>query len=101
MSVTFSKIASTMAVAMMMSLTGGCNERIPLENTPELYKLHGIVNDGKTANEITLINDRNKNRPKLRFPPEIPVGVYTPETYNPDPTPIRKVLHIAQTLDWN
>lgn len=68
----------------------GCKERVPDENTPAFYKLHGVVNDGKMVNEITLINDRNENHPKLRFPPEIPVSVYTPDTHNPNPKIIRK-----------
>jgi hypothetical protein len=78
------------ALVMVMALLGGCEERIPEENTPAIYKLHGIVNDGKTVNEITLINDRNDNHPKLRFPPQIPISVYTPDTHNPNPKVIRK-----------
>ena len=70
----------------------GCEERVPAENTPAFYELHGVVNDGKRTNEITLINDRDESRPKLRFSPEIPVSVYTPDTHNPNPRKIRKGL---------
>ncbi|MCO5396953.1 hypothetical protein [Ralstonia soli] len=68
----------------------GCEERVPPENTPAFDELHGIVNDGKRVNEITLINDRDGSHPKLRFPPEVPVSVYTPDTHNPNPKTIKK-----------
>ena len=78
----------------LMLLTLGCEDRapdrVPAENTAAFYELHGVVNDGKRFNEITLINDRNKNRPKLRFPPNVPVSVYTPDTHNPNPRIIKK-----------
>ncbi|MHA6879850.1 hypothetical protein [Ralstonia pseudosolanacearum] len=68
----------------------GCKERVPDENTPAFYALHGIVNDGKTVNEITLINDENNNHPKLRFLPGVFVSVNTPGTHDSRPVPIKK-----------
>jgi hypothetical protein len=79
------------AIALLFLLMlNGCKERIPPTNTSAFNRLHGIVNDGKTANEITLINGYNKNQPRLMFPPEVAVNVITPGTHDPDPTPIRK-----------
>jgi hypothetical protein len=86
------KVAAAGTLMLSALLSSGCKERVPAENTPDFYKLHGIVNDGKTANEIALINDRNSNQPKLRFPPEIGVSVYTPDTHNPNPKIIRNAL---------
>ena len=77
-------------VALTLLSFAGCKERPPMEGSPDYYKLHGIVNDGKTVNEITLINDRNNNRPKLRFPADIAVGVVTEGLNDPVPNQIRK-----------
>ena len=44
---------------------------------PNPDALHGVVRDGKTFNEITLFNDSNNNRPKLRFAPEMGIMPYT------------------------
>jgi hypothetical protein len=81
---------ATLILALAMLMLSGCKERVPAENTPAFYKLHGIVNDGKTINQITLVNDRNNNRPKLRFPPHISVYVTTPGTHDRNPRVIRK-----------
>jgi hypothetical protein len=83
-------LKATLILALAMLMLSGCKERVPAENTPAFYKLHGIVNDGKTINQITLINDRNNNRPKLRFPPHISVYVITPGTHDRNPRVIRK-----------
>lgn len=90
-------------MALTVLSMNGCKDRIPLENTDDYNRLHGIVNDGKTVNEITLFNVRNNNHPKLRFPPSISVGVNTPGTHNSDPTPIRKgfAYEASITLELN
>lgn len=64
--------------------------RVPLSNTAEYNALHGIVNDGKTANTIVLHNDRNDNRPKLRIPAGFYVTAYTSGSHSRPPTPIKK-----------
>jgi hypothetical protein len=77
-------------LVLTILIVSGCKERVPAENTSEFYKLHGVVNDGKTINEITLVNDRNSNRPKLRFPAQINVSVITPYTHDREPKLIRR-----------
>ncbi|WP_211472491.1 hypothetical protein [Collimonas humicola] len=85
----FKAVLTTTAV-LIISLISGCKDHVPESNTPPYYKLHGIVNDGKTVNEITLFNDRNNNLPELRFPPEIFVDVDTAGAHDSNPTLIRK-----------
>ncbi|MHA6893253.1 hypothetical protein ACQUJT_04110 [Ralstonia pseudosolanacearum] len=85
-------------VVVLVLVGFGCKERVPEENTPAFNKLHGVINDGKRVNEITLINDRNNNRPRLRFPPDVPVSVYTPETHEPNPKIIRKGFAYEATV---
>jgi hypothetical protein len=84
------RVVLAIFMVLMGVLLSGCKDRVPLANTPGYYKLHGIVNDGQTVNEITLFNDRNDNRPKLRFPAGVGVDVNTPGTHGPNPTSIRK-----------
>ena len=74
---------------VLASLNGGCKEQIPPTNTDPHNRLHGIINDGKTVNEITLVNGVNDNRAKLRFPPEIRVDVDTQGSHDSNPVPVR------------
>lgn len=94
------KVAALCFAILVMALLVGCKDRVPAANTPAFNELHGIVNDGKTINEIILINDRNGNRPQLRFPPEIGVTAYTPHTHDPNPKVIRRgfAYEVAVTL---
>jgi hypothetical protein len=92
------RVVLAIFMVSMGVLLSGCKDKVPLENTVEFDKLHGIVNDGKTVNEITLINDRNDNRPKLRFPAGVSVGVNTPGTHDPNPTLIRKGFAYSATV---
>ncbi|MBC3920042.1 hypothetical protein H8L32_21420 [Undibacterium sp. CY18W] len=71
-------------------LMAGCEQKPVMSNTSEYLRLHGIVNDGRTVNEIVLIKDENKNQAKLRFPEEFRVSVETPNTHGPNPQSIRK-----------
>ena len=56
----------------------GCERPFPLLGSPAHDAMHGVINDGKTVNQITLFNDRNNFRPKLRFEPAIAIE---PQTY--------------------
>ncbi|WP_338846102.1 hypothetical protein V8J88_20430 [Massilia sp. W12] len=58
-------------------LLTACERPMPLYGSSEHNALHGIINDGKTVNQITLFNDRNNFRPTLRFDPEITVYAST------------------------
>ncbi|MFZ6640918.1 hypothetical protein ACO0LL_14315 [Undibacterium sp. TC4M20W] len=76
---------------LALNLQGCKRNQLPHSGTQAHNELHGIVNNGKTANEIILFNDINQFQPKLRFPPEIPVGVETTGWNAPEqPTLIRK-----------
>jgi hypothetical protein len=78
-----------LAVLVFALLGSGCKEQIPPTNTDPYNRLHGIINDGKTVNEITLINESNGNRPKLRFPSTIRVDVDTHGSHDANPVAIR------------
>lgn len=84
------RVLRVVVVVALVLVGFGCKGRIPEENTPAFDRLHGVINDGKTVNEVTLINDQNDNHPRLRFPSDIPVTVYTPETHGKNPKTIRK-----------
>ncbi|WP_211475177.1 hypothetical protein [Collimonas humicola] len=82
----------SLSIVMMLLLSSlsGCKERLPLTNTDNYNQLHGIVNDGSTVNEITMVNERNGNRPRLRFPAEVEVNVFTLGTDDTNPVSIKK-----------
>ncbi|WP_338846100.1 hypothetical protein V8J88_20415 [Massilia sp. W12] len=58
---------------LCLALLVACERPMPMYGSTEHNALHGIINDGKTVNQITLFNDRNNFRPTLRFDPEITV----------------------------
>ncbi|WP_338846101.1 hypothetical protein V8J88_20425 [Massilia sp. W12] len=62
---------------LCLALLVACERPMPMYGSPEHNALHGIINDGKTVNQITLFNDRNDFRPTLRFDPEITVRAAT------------------------
>lgn len=71
-------VKGAVIVLITLSVFAGCKKHTYIiSGTAPYNELHGIINDRKTVNEITLVNDRNSNAPKLRFPADIPVGVYT------------------------
>lgn len=88
-----------LAVLVFALLGSGCKEQIPQTNTDPYNRLHGIINDGKTVNEITLINESNGNRPKLRFPSTIRVDVDTHGSHDANPVAIRMGFANEASID--
>ena len=76
-----------LALVMLTVLLCACDR----SERPNPDALHGVVRDGKTFNEITLFNDSNNNRPKLRFAPEMGIMPYTAGWNDrKNPVPIRR-----------
>jgi hypothetical protein len=88
-----------LTVLVFALLGGGCKEQIPPTNTDPYNRLHGIINDGKTVNEITLVNESNGNRPKLRFPSTIRVDVDTYGSHDSNPVTIRTRIANEASID--
>ncbi|MFZ6708174.1 hypothetical protein [Undibacterium sp. TC9W] len=86
------KLLQVMAFCLIALNLYACKRnQLPHSGTRAHNELHGIVNDGKTTNEIVLFNDINSFQTKLRFPPEISVVVETLGWNAPEqPTLIRK-----------
>ncbi|WP_211472487.1 hypothetical protein [Collimonas humicola] len=88
-----------LTVLVIASLSSGCKEQIPPTDTDPYNRLHGIINDGKTTNEITLVNESNTNRPTLRFPSAIRVDVDTSGAHDSHPVPIRTGIANEASID--
>lgn len=85
----FGKVKLAVPLLMAVSLVA-CKEYVPASGTVDYNRLHGIINDGKTVNEITLVVDGKDTGPTVRFPKDMPVLVETAGTHDADPIPIRR-----------
>lgn len=84
------RINGVVACLILVLMVFGCREKLPNVNSDAYNALHGIVNDGKTTQEIILVSPFSNAKAKLKFPPEIYVTAYTWGSHNNPPTPIRK-----------
>jgi hypothetical protein len=89
--------------ATAIALTIGCKEHLPPTSSEPYNRLHGIQNDGKTVNSITLVNETTHNVVTLQFPPDIYVSVYTAGSHDPKPKTIEKGFanEVWVDLDFN
>lgn len=94
-----------MAIALLLIQLTACKDHLPIEGTPEHYALHGVVNDGKTINEIKLFDPRIVLPVRLRFPADTWIGVTTEGWNDRPPVIIRKgyatTLLTSKTFDEN
>jgi hypothetical protein len=82
------KIALLSLVVLLVS----CRDQYPASNTEAHNNLHGIVNDSKTVNEITLVNNVTEDGPRVRFPAGLAIAVSKLGTHDRGRTEIRKGL---------
>jgi len=67
-----------------------CGDRVPASGTPAYNELHGIRNDGASANEIILDGHSPGVSASLRIPAGIPVFVFTNDLSGPAAKKIRR-----------
>lgn len=83
------KIKALAIVLLLVNITS-CKDHLPIEGTPEHYALHGVVNDGKTNNEIRVFHPSVTTSVHLRFPAGDWIGVTTQGWNDHPPVKIRK-----------
>ena len=77
-------------IALLLIQLAACKDHLPIEGTPEHYALHGVVNDGKTINDIRVFHSSVTTSVHLRFPAGDWVGVTTQGWDYRPPVKIRK-----------